>query len=166
MRVRPMRGEDIGRVADLRIDLFEELDALPEGNDTEPVREAIRSFLERRLRSGGHFTSIVEEDGHILGVGSLEVFERLPYAGNLSGKEGYVLNIYVEPSARKRGVAGRLVADLVDIARGEGIGRLWLHPSAQGRRIYESAGFESRDIEEMQLILTETGKMMRTRRVT
>ena len=138
----------------MRVELFNELGRLPEGHDGEPVRAAIRSFLERRLRSGGHFTSVAEEDGRIVGIGSLEVFERLPYPGNLSGKEGYVLNIYVEPPARGRGVAGRLLADLVDVARGAGVGRLWLHPSDRGRRIYESAGFATHDVEEMQLVLT------------
>ena len=47
MQVRPIRGEDIGRVADMWVELFEELSELLEETDIGPIREAIRSFTER-----------------------------------------------------------------------------------------------------------------------
>jgi GNAT superfamily N-acetyltransferase len=90
----------------------------------------------------------------LVAIASLEVLERLPYPGNLSGREGYVLNVCVEPASRRRGVAGALVRDLlVGAARREGVGRLWLHAGAHGRGVYEVAGFEARRLEEMELLL-------------
>jgi hypothetical protein len=82
--------------------MLEELDEMG-GEDPQSLLEATEAFLARRLRSGGHFTSVAEEAGRPVGIASLEVFERLPYPANLSGREGYGLNVYVEPASRKRG---------------------------------------------------------------
>lgn len=153
MNIRSAYPSEVREVARLRVRMLEELGELCEENrrDLGGVTEA---FLNRRLGSGGHFTSVAEEAGRLVGIASLEVFERLPYPGNLSGREGYVLNVYVEPDVRRRGLAGALVWDLVDVARREGVGRLWLHASSGGRGVYEAVGFEVRTLEEMELSLT------------
>ena len=81
------------------------------------------------------------------------MFERLPHPRNLGGKEGYVLNVFVEPGSRGRGIATAIVRELIGVAGREGVGRLWLHATSGGRGIYEAAGFEGRTVEEMQLVL-------------
>jgi GNAT superfamily N-acetyltransferase len=63
-----------------------------------------------------------------------------------------VLNVYVEPTFRKQGVASSLVGDLVGVARRENFGRIWLHVSAHERGVYEAAGFEAPTLEEMELM--------------
>ena len=152
MEIRPMDPREAREVACLRVRMLEELDKMG-GEDPRVLAGAIEAFLGRRLGSGGHFTSVAEGAGRLVGIASLEVFERLPYPGNHSGREGYVLNVYVEPASRRRGIAGALVRDLVGVARREGVGRLWLHASAHGRGVYEAAGFEARTREEMELLV-------------
>ena len=147
-----MERREAREVARLRVRMLEELDGMG-GENPLALVAAIEAFLERRFGSGSHFTSVAEDAGHLVGIASLEVFERLPYPGNLSGREGYVLNVYVEPDSRRRGLAGALLRDLLGLARREGVGRLWLHASAGGRGIYEAAGFEARTLEEMELML-------------
>ena len=153
MRIGTMKQEHIEMVTELRMALLSELGELSSEEEMEPLRRATRRFLERPPETGRHFTCIAEEAGKLVGIASLEVFERLPYPGNLSGREGYVLNVYVEPAFRNQRVASSLVGDLVGLARREGVGRLWLHASAYGRGAYEAAGFEARTLEEMELVL-------------
>ena len=154
MRIGTMKQEHIEMVTELRMALLSELGELSSEEEMEPLRRATRQFLARQPTTGRHFTSIAEEAGKLVGIASLEVFERLPYPGNLSGREGYVLNVYVEHVAlRNQRVASSLVGDLVGLARREGVGRLWLHASAYGRGAYEAAGFEARTLEEMELVL-------------
>jgi GNAT superfamily N-acetyltransferase len=148
-----MKREHVEMVTELRMALLSELGELSSEEEMEPLRRATRQFLARQPTTGRHFTSIAEEAGKLVGIASLEVFERLPYPGNLSGREGYVLNVYAEPAYRNQRVASSLVGDLVGLARREGVGRLWLHASAYGRGVYEAAGFEARTLEEMELVL-------------
>lgn len=57
------------------------------------------------------------------------------------GREGLVLNVYVDDAHRRRGIARRLMETLVAWAPGAGIVRLVLHASLDGRALYESLGF-------------------------
>ena len=59
----------------------------------------------------------------------------------LVGREGLVLNVYVDPAHRQQGVARRLMGTIIHWAPGVGIVRLVLHASPAGRHLYESLGF-------------------------
>ena len=53
------------------------------------------------------------------------------------GPEAIVLNVYVEPAWRRRGVAETLMRTILDDLAARGIRRIVLHASAEGRRLYE-----------------------------
>lgn len=131
------------------------MSVVPEQSSRQEVRQATRTFLESQLGFGRHFTLLGVKNSDVVAIGSLEIFERLPYPENLSGKEGYILNIFVQPEIRRQGVAQRVVQFLVEQARLEEIGRLWLHPSASGKSVYKRAGFKTLNSQEMQLYLNE-----------
>jgi len=57
------------------------------------------------------------------------------------GPEAIVLNVYVEPAWRRRGVADALMRAVLDGLAGRGIRRIVLHASDDGRRLYERLGF-------------------------
>jgi GNAT superfamily N-acetyltransferase len=148
-----MIRQDIGRIADLRLRLLDDLGATGPEQGLRLLQRSGCSFLERQPGSGRHFGVVAEGQTGVVGMGSLETLERLPHPRNLSGKEGYALNVYVEPEARGWGAATDIVRELVGITGREGVGRLWLHATSGGRGIYEAAGFENRSFEEMQLVL-------------
>jgi ribosomal protein S18 acetylase RimI-like enzyme len=52
-----------------------------------------------------------------------------------------VLNVYVDPVWRRRGVAKALMRTLLDALSERGIGRIVLHASDEGRGLYERLGF-------------------------
>ncbi|WP_309340642.1 GNAT family N-acetyltransferase [Stenotrophomonas sp.] len=56
-------------------------------------------------------------------------------------RRGYVLNVYVEPPYRRRGIARRLMA-LADAAFAErGVDYAVLHATAQGQPLYADLGW-------------------------
>jgi ribosomal protein S18 acetylase RimI-like enzyme len=57
------------------------------------------------------------------------------------GPEAIVLNVYVEPAWRRRGVADALMRAVLDALAARGIQRVVLHASDEGRRLYERLGF-------------------------
>jgi GNAT superfamily N-acetyltransferase len=52
-----------------------------------------------------------------------------------------VLNVYVEPHWRRRGLARRLMQEILEWAPTAGVARLVLHASREGRPLYEALGF-------------------------
>lgn len=82
-------------------------------------------------------------DGEVVASATLALFVRPPYPGNLTGREGYLLNMYTLPAHRRQGLAGALLDQMADYARGQQLGRVWLHASEEGRPLYERMGFVS-----------------------
>jgi GNAT superfamily N-acetyltransferase len=58
------------------------------------------------------------------------------------GEVPYILSMYTEPEFRRRGVASRLVREMVRWSKARGYGRVLLHASRYGRPVYERLGFE------------------------
>jgi aminoglycoside 6'-N-acetyltransferase len=99
----------------------------------------LRSESDRRV------TWIGDADGAVVGMLNLIVFRRMPKPGRRDGAPGtswgYVSNVYVTPSHRKRGLGTLLTAEAVRYARALGMARLVLNPSAEAKPLYTRAGF-------------------------
>jgi GNAT superfamily N-acetyltransferase len=59
----------------------------------------------------------------------------------LHGPQGLILNVYTEPTWRRRGLAALLMRHVLDWAAGKGIEILVLQASSEGRSLYEKLGF-------------------------
>lgn len=101
-----------------------------------------RRWIRGRLKSGACAGFIVEERGAPAASGVLWVQRSQPRPGWHGTKQGYLLSMYTEPASRGNGYASRIVRASVKWARAEGIDRVTLHASPQGRRIYQKEGFE------------------------
>ncbi len=67
-------------------------------------------------------------------------------------RRAYILNVYTEPEFRGQGIARRLMTEIVESCRTQGLGSVSLHSSKFGRHLYESMGFQPTN--EMRLKLT------------
>jgi len=57
------------------------------------------------------------------------------------GRQGTIVNVFTEPQWRRRGIAGRLVKEIITWSWNERIDRLLLHASDDGRSVYKRLGF-------------------------
>ena len=55
--------------------------------------------------------------------------------------EGYVINMYVRPGSRGRGIGRRLLDACLGLAVEQDLRRFYLYATAAGRPMYEVAGF-------------------------
>jgi len=103
-----------------------------------------RRWAARRMRSGEFWAYLVEApDGTPLGSGSVWLQPQQPRPFFLAYRElPYVLSMYTEPSARGRGVATRILEEMIEWARRAGYPRIFLHASKFGRPVYARAGFQ------------------------
>ncbi|MBD5541189.1 MAG: GNAT family N-acetyltransferase [Lachnospiraceae bacterium] len=135
----------------LRIELFEELGESPKDTDIFQLESATKQYylshINKDLISWGIF-----QKEKIAAIGSLCLFTRIPYKENLSGLEGYILNIYTSPQFRKRGFANQILDNIIKYSQKNNIKRLWLNSSEQGKKIYAERGFVKKE-NEMELFL-------------
>jgi len=114
----------------------------------EPVEEGYRTWLEREIGRRGAVILVAEEDLEIVGYayGTLEArnwSELLDACGKLN-------DVYVNPSARRRGIARQLIESMLIELKALGAPRVVLS-SADGNRaaqqLFASVGFRRTMIE-------------------
>ena len=135
----------------LRIELFEELGEIPEGMDTSELRSATKQYYLSHINKDLLSWGIIKNE-KLVAVGSLCLFTRIPYQENITGLEGYILNIYTSAPFRKRGYANDILEKIIEYGKINKIKRLWLNTSAQGKKVYLNRGFTEKD-NEMELFL-------------
>ena len=135
----------------LRKALFEELGEISPNTDTSALETATKRYFLSHINKD-LFCWGIAQNKKLVAIGSLCLFTRIPYMENLSGIEGYILNIYTSPQCRERGYANRILDDVIEYSRRNNIKRLWLNYSENGKHLYEEKGFIKKD-NEMELFL-------------
>lgn len=110
-----------------------------------PDEEAWLSFLAgyfaRGLARGSLLAWLCLDGGEVVATAALRVDAIRQGRKGEGAKEGYVMSIFTLPAWRRRGLALRLMALLLAEAEALGLRRLLLHPTEDGRALYESLGF-------------------------
>ena len=107
-------------------------------------------WVRPRLADGRYVGWLVQEDEAVVGGAGMWLMDFPPHFLDPVPLRAYLLNFYVAPAARGRGLAETLLKTAVDEARKRGIRVVSLHASRMGRPIYERNGFEGTN--EMMLL--------------
>lgn len=99
----------------------------------------------------GFLIAPTDSPRRIVAGGGLLVLDWPPTHRDAGTLRGYILNVYVEPDHRRRGLARDVTEACLDTCRARGIHIVTLHASAAGRRLYERLGFAV--TSEMRLVL-------------
>ncbi|MEX5404685.1 GNAT family N-acetyltransferase [Stenotrophomonas sp. WED208] len=108
----------------------------------EQMAGPFRAWLAPRLASGDYFGFALTDQGRpIAGIG-LMLIDWPPHPAHPEqDSRGYVLNVYVEPAYRRRGIA-RTLMSWADRAFAErGVTYAVLHATEQGRPLYADLGW-------------------------
>jgi GNAT superfamily N-acetyltransferase len=147
--VREATLDDAAFLAECRRRMFDEMGA--DSETTDAASKAFVAYVEREMPARAFFAYVAEGDGARIGSAAAFVHETVPMELNPSSRVGRIVNVFVEPSWRRRGVASAVVAAVVDRLREEGVGVAALAATADGAPVYERLGFEHYD--EMRAIL-------------
>ena len=141
-RIRQGMVSDASVVARHRALMFQEMGHLPEAEMVSFEREAV-PIIEAAIQAGTYRTWFAEGDtGDIVAGGGIQLRPLLPRPECRQAPEAIILNMYVQPAHRRRGLARRLLDAMLAWCRAQSIVRIVLHPSDQGRPLYESMGFQ------------------------
>jgi GNAT superfamily N-acetyltransferase len=115
------------------------------------VREDARRYFTAAVPQGSYVAWLAEADGAVVaGAGVvIAAWPGSPWDGQ--SRRAWILNVYTEPAWRRRGLARRLMAVVLDWCRAEGFSRVSLHASDEGRPLYAALGFVPTN--EMRLTL-------------
>lgn len=149
--VRLATVADAAIIAEHRAQMFYDMGRLVE-ELVEPMKIATIEYLQRTIPVGEYVGWLVYELENpsciVAGAGVLirqiAPFATIDASGNrriAQGKQGLVVNVYVHPSVRRRGLATLVMNEILAWSSRERIDRLVLHASEQGKPLYEKLGF-------------------------
>ena len=143
--------DDVGALVGGRIRFVNEFFAHPDDDETETLREELQAYFSRAIASGEFIAWIAECRGQVVGTGGMVIWQIPPRYGLVSGRLGYILNMYTVPEERKKGICTRLLNELIKEAKALGLTYLHLNASDDGASIYKRAGFVEPDQIELEL---------------
>jgi ribosomal protein S18 acetylase RimI-like enzyme len=111
-----------------------------------------RAWLERTVPTGQYLGLLAVEATDVVGGVGVTWLDLPPNMHTALDMRAYILNMYVEPSHRRRGLARQLVEEALSVCRDAGVDLVNLHASDFGRHLYESMGFTTTN--EMRLTLS------------
>jgi GNAT superfamily N-acetyltransferase len=143
VQIRPTTAADLDTVLALRLAFVADVRGVQVASFAPDFVEVTRRYLEDvtaadRIRS---WLAIDGGEAEPVGVVSVLSNDAPPLPEVHLAKEGYVVNLWVAPGARRRGIARALLAAAMGAAPAEGWRRLYLHATDDGRPLYEEAGF-------------------------
>jgi len=141
LRTRKATVDDVELITRHRKAMFADMRNAP-----EPILEEIARHFEpwvRRMIADEKYGGWIIADGERdIASAGLQLLDWAPHFLDPAGEQrGYVLNVFVEPGYRRRGLAQALMSECMDEARRRGIRVVALHASAKGQPVYERLGF-------------------------
>ncbi|MEC4594071.1 MULTISPECIES: GNAT family N-acetyltransferase [Nitrospirillum] len=149
---RPLTPNDLDLVCRHRAAMFRE-SGRPE-DAIAAMATPFRDWLAPRLADGRYFGFVLEgaDGAAAAGIGLMEIDWPPHPAHPGEGRRGYVLNVYVDRTHRRRGLARQLMALAEAEFRRRGVAYAILHATSAGRPLYEQAGWAP--TTEMAKVLT------------
>jgi ribosomal protein S18 acetylase RimI-like enzyme len=108
------------------------------------TEDITRKFLQNDWIDNPEVLLAVEGEDIVGGV-AISYSTRLPDNRNLTGKCAYIMNMYVEEDFRKMGIATQLMKEALRVCEEKGVGKVALHATDLGERVYTKLGFEISD---------------------
>lgn len=133
-------AEEISTLVDLRIAYIKE----DHGGLTEDTEKRLRSvlpayFTEHLNRDLFVYTA---KDGAVVSCAFLVIAELPANPNFITGRIGTVYNVYTAPEYRRKGLARRVMGELLSDAEKFGLDFVELKATKDGYRLYKTLGFQ------------------------
>jgi ribosomal protein S18 acetylase RimI-like enzyme len=150
MKLRSATLADLDVILRHRREMFREM-----GGDYQRQLDtfdaASRQYFQSALQDGSYFGLLGEIDGEVIAGGGVVIAAWPGSPLNFHPRRAWILNIYVEPQYRRRGLARTMTEALINWCKENGFQFVSLHASEYGRSLYEKLGFQPTN--EMRLRL-------------
>ena len=112
-----------------------------EGEDLAALEERLRTYFETTIPTGELVAVLAEEDGKVASVAYLSVSRRYSRRVEAVVPCGMIYNVYTPPEFRRRGLATRVLEELLCAAKELALDSVELLASEAGKPLYEKFGF-------------------------
>jgi GNAT superfamily N-acetyltransferase len=102
------------------------------------------SWMANHLQHESWRAWVLEQDKKIIGALWLQLIEKIPNPTSEPELYAYITNVFVNESARSRGLGSRLLNEALTFCKQQSVEAVILWPSEKSRTLYERHGFAVR----------------------
>lgn len=134
--------ENLDELMQWRMEVLHHVFTLPNNASITELEATNCRYYEEQLPQGGHIACFARQADETVGCGGICIYDEMPSPDNQSGRCAYLMNIYCRKQYRHQGIGRRIVEWLIREARLQGITKIYLETSAEGRKLYKSMDFK------------------------
>ncbi len=143
LHTRSATPADAGLIASHRRAMFAAIGGCDQ-SVLDTVQRASEPWTARMIAAGKYLGWITAEAGRPIASAGMLILDWPPHPLDPAGEaRAYLLNVFVEPAWRGRGVARALMDTCLAEARRRNIRVISLHASREGKPLYERLGFKT-----------------------
>lgn len=132
---------DVETLVQLRLEMRRERETAALTVPESEFASRLREYFTQAIEDGSFISFIVWDGDNAAACSGLSVMALPPSYGDLSGKKGYITNMYTRVEYRGQGLARTLLDRLKTFAIELGCSTLELNASAAGYPVYKKYGF-------------------------
>lgn len=141
INIREIGSEEVELLTSYRIAYLAEMQGERGLEYQQKLKIELNQYFNEALTEDRFFAFLAEQDGEALSFGAM-VLKKIPGDFNqTSYLEGDILNMYTVPFARRKGISGMILQELLNEAHNRGISKVSLHTSKEGEKLYRKLGF-------------------------
>ena len=141
-RIEKASLQELEELMAWRIEVLHEVFGIAAGTDISALEQANKEYYERVLACGEHIACFARYGGQRVGCGGLCLQCEMPSPDNPTGRCAYLMNIYIRPPYRRLHIGSAIVSWLLEQAKRQGAGKIYLETSEMGRTMYEKLQFK------------------------
>lgn len=141
---------DIPEILRQRRAMYEDMN-YQDAPSLEAMAKLTADYLAKAMAEGSFRAWLACDRAHAVAGGAVIISPWPAHPYDLECRRATILNVYTNPTHRRRGLARKLMQTMIAWCKREGFARVTLHASDDGRHLYESLGFEASN--EMRLKL-------------
>ena len=134
---RKLTIDEIDAFARLRIRQLREEGA----TEDEDLLPTLLDYYGRHHPDGSFVSYLALDGARIVGTSGISVVEKPAWFSCPTGRIGLISSMWTDSAYRRQGIARRLLSLVVDAAREQGCGTVWITASDMGVPFYSSFGF-------------------------
>ena len=139
--IRKATEKDVETLTAMRLEMRRERETASLTIPEEEFERITREYFRKVLASEDFVSYIAWAGEEAAACSGMSIHLHAPSYGNLSGKTGYIFNMYTRSAYRRQGLAVKLLAALQQYAEEKGCSKLGLNASPAGKNVYLKYGF-------------------------
>lgn len=152
MKIRKTVKEDIDLLIKIRMDYLFAEKGVSSAEEMDDIKKKLDEYFTNHLNKG--FIAIIAEDeNEVFATAFMSIVERPPLIAFSSYLVGTVYNVFTYPQYRGKGIATKVMTELLSEAKLLGVAAVDLMATEKGKPLYENLGFGASNYTSMNRFL-------------